>query len=63
MSGSIRLNLRLYSMRSIRILRALIERVQTFNNEIVRIQPKYIENVPKNCFEIQQQTNQQVRQV
>lgn len=63
MSGGIRLNLRLYSMRSIRILRALIERVQTFNNEIVCIQPKYIENVPKNCFEIQQQTNQQVRQV
>lgn len=30
------------------VLRALIERVQTFNNEIVCIQPKDIENVPKN---------------
>lgn len=48
--AGLQLNLRLYSMWSIRIyiLRVLIERVQTFNNEIVCNQPNDIENVPKN---------------
>lgn len=43
----LQLKLRLYAMWPIHILRALIERVQTFNNEIVCNQPKVIENMPK----------------